>query len=413
MTANDAETSDGTDDAAAPARDEGSMVVRVVDGIASIDPTVFDACANPPSRPFNPFVSHAFLEALEASGCVGAETGWLPRHLVLEDATGAVGGVLPAYLKSHSQGEFVFDYSWADAYERAGGAYYPKLQVSVPFTPVPGPRLLVPPGEDAEDRERLLALSAVEVARRHDLSSVHITFLDKGTWSRLGEAGFLQRTDQQFHFSNPGYATFQDFLDTLASRKRKVLRKERAQALEDGLTIEHLTGAEITEAHWDAFFEFYMDTSSRKWGEAYLNREFFSLLGERMAEHCLLIFAKRQDDYIAGALNMIGGDCLYGRYWGAKEHHPFLHFEICYYQAIDYAIAQGLPRVEAGAQGKHKLVRGYVPETTYSLHWIADPGLRQAVADYLVKERRHIERAKSVLSDYAPFKKGMGGSARD
>lgn len=391
----------------------GSTIVRVVNGLTSLDAQAFDACANPDPACFNPFVTHAFLEALEASGCVRAETGWLPQHLVIDDSSGKIAGILPAYVKSHSRGEFVFDYAWADAYARAGGEYYPKLQCSVPFTPVPGPRLLVRPGDDAERRERLLGVAAVELARRMGLSSVHVTFLTKEPWERLGAAGFLQRTDQQFHFSNPGFATFEDFLDTLASRKRKALRKERAQALEAGVEIEHVTGSDITEAHWDAFFRFYVETSSRKWGDPYLNRTFFSLIGERMADRCLLVLAGRNGRYIAGALNMIGGDCLYGRYWGAIEHHPCLHFEICYYQAIDYAIAHGLPQIEAGAQGEHKLARGYVPETTYSLHWFADPGLSQAVAGYLEAERRHVMRAKDVLRDYAPFKKGGSGRNRD
>jgi len=390
-----------------------AMVVRVVDALMAVDETAFDACANPDPARFNPFVTHAFLDALEDSGCVSAETGWLPQHLVLEDADGSIRGVLPAYLKSHSRGEFVFDHAWAAAYERVGGDYYPKLQISVPFTPVPGPRLLVRPGEDADEYERVLAAAAIELASRMGVSSVHFTFLEKESWERLGALGYLQRTDQQFHFFNPGYDSFEDFLGTLASRKRKALRKERAQAFESGLEITHVTGSDITEAHWDAFFRFYMDTSARKWGSPYLNREFFSLLGERMAERCLLVFASRQGNYVAGALNLIGGDCLYGRYWGAIEHHPCLHFELCYYQAIDYAIAHGLSKVEAGAQGQHKLARGYGPETTYSAHWIADPGLSQAVARYLNEERRHIERAQKVLNDYTPFRKGGSGQRGD
>jgi uncharacterized protein len=383
-----------------------SPVVRVITSLSEVDAGIFDAYANPDPARFNPFVTHAFLEALEASGCVRSETGWLPQHLVLEEGDGTVSGYLPAYLKSHSRGEFVFDYAWADAYSRAGGAYYPKLQISVPFTPVPGPRLLVRPGEGAERRERLLGSAAVQLARRTGISSVHVTFLEKGPWERLGAFGFLQRTDQQFHFTNPGYRAFEDFLDTLASRKRKALRKERARALEAGIGIEYVTGSDITEAHWDAFFKFYIDTGSRKWGDPYLNRAFFSLLGERMADRCLLVFAVREGRYVAGALNMIGGDCLYGRYWGALEHHPCLHFEICYYQAIEFAIAHGLPRVEAGAQGEHKLARGYTPETTYSLHWFADAGMSAAVERYLEAERTHVDRAIEVFRDYAPFKKG-------
>lgn len=396
------------DETAGTGEKDGTLTVRVVDSLKQIEAATFDAYANPDSKRFNPFVTYDFLEALETTGCVNADAGWLPQHLILEDADGRIAGIMPAYLKSHSQGEFVFDYGWADAYERAGGNYYPKLQVSVPFTPVPGPRVMVRQDCDAEKHERLLAAAAVEVSKRHGISSFHITFLELAPWRRLGEFGLLQRTDQQFHFANPGYGSFQDFLDTLTSRKRKALRKERAQALEAGIVIEHVTGSDITDAHWDAFYRFYVDTGSRKWGDPYLNREFFSELGQRMADCCLLVFAKRDGCYIAGALNFIGGDCLYGRYWGAIEHHPFLHFEICYYQAIDYAIAHGLPRVEAGAQGQHKLARGYVPQTTYSLHWFADQGLWDAVERFLKVERHHVERTKHALLDLAPFKKERG-----
>ncbi|MBU2581119.1 MAG: GNAT family N-acetyltransferase [Alphaproteobacteria bacterium] len=393
--------------------DAPAQLVRVADTLLAVDQEAFDACANPEPARYNPFVAYAFLEALEASGCVRAETGWLPQHLILEDENGRIIGAAPAYLKTHSQGEFVFDHAWADAYQRAGGSYYPKLQLSVPFTPVPGPRLMVLPGEDAQRSERVLAAAAVELARRMKVSSVHVTFLEQAAWERLGGMGYLQRTDQQFHFSNPGYGSFDDFLATLASRKRKAVRKERAQATEAGLQITHVIGADITEAHWDAFFDFYIDTGSRKWGSPYLNREFFSLIGERMADRCLLMFASHGGRFVAGALNMIGGDCLYGRYWGASEYHPCLHFELCYYQAIDYAIAHGLARVEAGAQGQHKLARGYVPETTYSAHWIADPGLSRAVERYLEDERRHVEHAKAALNEYTPFRKGQQQHDRD
>ncbi len=412
MAQQDTDITSDTDTAGTCAKQK-AVAVRIVDNLKQIDATTFDTYANPDALRFNPFVTYAFLEALETAGCVSAETGWLPHHLVLEDADGTIAGIMPAYLKSHSQGEFVFDYGWADAYERAGGDYYPKLQVSVPFTPVPGPRVLVRQDDSAEKYERLLAAAAVEVAKRHRLSSFHITFVDEAAWHRLGSFGLLQRTDQQFHFANPGYRSFQDFLDTLTSRKRKALRKERAQAVEDGIEIEHVTGSDITEAHWDAFYRFYIDTGSRKWGDPYLNRQFFSELGQRMADACLLVFAKRDGRYIAGALNMIGGDCLYGRYWGAIEHHPFLHFEICYYQSIQYAIAQGLPRVEAGAQGEHKLARGYVPETTYSLHWFADRRLWDAVQRFLTVERHHVERTKNALRDFAPFKKHQGQADGD
>ncbi len=379
-------------------------VVKLVPGIGDIDAAGWDACANAEAATFNPFVAHAFLKALEDAGCVGAGTGWLPRHLVLEDGLGGVAGVAPCYVKSHSQGEYVFDHGWADAYAQAGGRYYPKLQMAVPFTPVPGPRLLVRPGTTAAADEQVLAAAAIEVARQNGLSSVHVTFLAKESQQRLGGLGFLGRTGQQFHWQNQGYKTFDDFLTTFASRKRKSVRKERAEALAPGITIEHVTGRDITEAHWDAFHEYYVDTGNRKWGRPYLNRKFFSALGEAMPERCLLVMAKRGGRYIAGALNMIGGDCLYGRYWGAIEQHPSLHFEVCYYQAIDYAIANGLARVEAGAQGEHKLARGYLPVETYSAHWIADPGLKRAVERFLKQERKLVTESNAELAEMGPYR---------
>ncbi len=379
-------------------------VVKVAGGMAEIAAADWDRCANPPGLAYDPFISYAFLKALEDAETVGRRAGWVPQHLVLEQE-GRVTGVMPLYVKGHSKGEYIFDYGWADAYERAGGSYYPKLQCAVPFSPVPGRRLLVGEGEGAAERERMLLAAAIEVAKRGGLSSLHITFCNEGEWTRAGEAGFLQRTDKQFHWHNQGYATFDDFLATLASRKRKAIRKERAQAIESGIVIERITGADITEAHWDAFFQFYMDTGSRKWGRPYLNRKFFSLLGETMADKCLLIMARRDDAYVAGALNMIGGDCLYGRYWGTTEHQPFLHFEICYYQAIEFAIETRLARVEAGAQGEHKLARGYLPTPTYSVHWIADAGFRKAVSRYLDDERRYMEREREALAEYGPYKR--------
>jgi len=389
--------------------DDGkAATVKVVQDISDIPEEAWDACANPDAATYNPFVSHAFLRALEISGSVGARAGWLPVHLVLQGEDDAIDACMPCYIKTHSRGEFVFDHAWADAFHRAGGNYYPKLQCAVPFTPVPGPRLLVRPGPNREKHEKLLASAAVEFARRQDLSSVHITFLNQPAWDRLGKLGLLQRTDQQFHWANNAYKSFDDFLATLASRKRKTVRKERSTALKSGLEIERVTGADITEAHWDAFYEFYTDTGLRKWGTPYLNRAFFTALGKSMPEACLLILVRRDGRYIAGALNLIGGDCLYGRHWGAVEHHPCLHFEVCYYQAIEYAIANGIDRVEAGAQGEHKLARGYMPVTTYSCHWIADPGLEAAVADYLKQERRHVARAARILADYAPYRKGEG-----
>ncbi len=387
-----------------------TAVVRVATSMTEIDAGAWDACANPDAREFNPFLAHAFLKALEDAGTVNRHTGWLPQHLLLEGPGGGIAGAMPCYLKSHSRGEYVFDWGWADAYERAGGSYYPKLLSAVPFTPVPGRRLLVPPGPDSEEREGTLAAAAVTLAQKLGVSSLHITFPTEGEWQRLPDLGFLQRTDQQFHWHNEGYRTFEDFLASLASRKRKTVRKERAQALGPGLTIEHLTGSDIHEEHWDAFFDFYMDTGSRKWGRPYLNRRFFSLLGEAMADRCLLVMVRRQGRYIAGALNLIGGDCLYGRYWGAIEHHPCLHFEVCYYQAIEFAIARGLSRVEAGAQGEHKLARGYMPVPTYSLHWIADRNFRRAVARYLEEERQEVAEHREVLAAYGPYRKATAAT---
>jgi predicted N-acyltransferase len=379
--------------------------VKIVPSIADIDAGQWDACANPDAATFNPFVSHAFLKALEDAKTLGRGSGWLPRHLVVEDEHGAIVAAAPAYVKSHSQGEYVFDHSWADAYAQAGGRYYPKLQIAVPFTPVPGPRLLVKPGPRAYADEQVLAAAAIEVARQGGLSSVHLTFLAAETATRLRSLGFLLRTGQQFHWQNHGYRSFDDFLATFASRKRKAVRKERETALTDGIEIEHVTGAAITDAHWDAMFAFYMDTGNRKWGRPYLNRAFFSELGRVMPERVLLVMARRAGRYIAGALNLIGGDCLYGRYWGALEHHPAPHFEVCYYQAIEFAIRHGLARVEAGAQGEHKLARGYLPVETYSAHWIADPGLRTAVERFLVKEREIVREFNADLTEHGPYRK--------
>lgn len=359
----------------------------------------------PRGYPANPFVSHAFLQALESSGCVGGRTGWLPQHLVLETAKGDIRGVVPCYLKAHSQGEYVFDHAWADAYERAGGRYYPKLQVAVPFTPATGPRLLVRPGTDAEAARAGLAEGLIALCRQRQCSGVHATFLQRADRDTLASHGYLIRTDQQFHWENPGYASFEDFLTALSSRKRKFIRRERREALAPGISIEWLTGSDLTEAVWDAFFAFYMDTGSRKWGRPYLNRSFFSLIGETMRERILLVMAKRNGRYIAGAINFIGADTLFGRHWGAIEHHPFLHFEVCYYQAMDFAIARKLPRVEAGAQGEHKLARGYAPVTTCSAHYIADPGLRRAIADYLARERAYVDAAGRELAAATPFRK--------
>lgn len=388
--------------------DRSNRVIHVHEGIAGIPAPDWDACANPDPARRNPFLSHAFLKALEDSGCVHARTGWHPQHLAVRRHDGGIAGVMPLYLKTHSQGEYVFDHGWADAFERAGGQYYPKLQACVPFTPVTGSRLLVPGAEDREEIEPILLAGARELVRLRDVSSLHLTFLTEGEWTRHGGGPFLQRTDRQFHWVNQGFASFDDFLGALASRKRKALKKERRDALANGITIEHLTGAAITEADWDAFFAFYQDTGSRKWGTPYLNRRFFSLIGERMADDILLVMCRREGRWVAGAMNVIGGDTLYGRYWGCTENHPFLHFETCYYQAIDFAIARGLARVEAGAQGEHKLARGYVPSITHSLHYLAHPGLRRAVAAYLEQERAAVAEEARYLAELAPFRKEDG-----
>ncbi len=356
--------------------------------------------------PYNPFVSHAFLSSLEESGCAVRESGWLGQHLFLRSEDGVLLGAVPCYLKSHSQGEYVFDHGWADAFERAGGHYYPKLQVSVPFTPATGPRLLVRDGIAPDAVRHALAEGLKTLTDRLGVSSVHVTFARDEDIAALDDAGFLLRTDQQFHFFNRGYENYDDFLGTLASRKRKALKKERRTALENGIEIEWLTGAGLTEAVWDDFFAFYLDTGSRKWGRPYLNRRFFSLIGESMADDILLVMARREGRYIAGAINFIGSDTLFGRNWGCIEHHPFLHFEVCYHQAIEFAIARGLSTVEAGAQGQHKLARGYEPVTTRSAHYIPHPGLRRAVAQYLELERRDVAEINRVLETHTPFRKG-------
>lgn len=400
---------------------KAQATITVLSSLGEIARADWDACANPDpvnglqgvpqsgdgvTHPYNPFVSHDFLWSLEECGATSRRSGWASQHLVLSGEDGRPAAVVPCYLKSHSMGEYVFDHGWAEAYEQAGGRYYPKLQVSVPFTPVTGQRLLVRPGPEAERNRAILAQGLVTLARRHAISSVHVTFATEDDWTFLGRSDFLLRTDRQFHFINDGYGTFDDFLAALASRKRKAIRRERRDALQDGIEVVHLTGRDLTEAAWDAFFAFYMDTGSRKWGRPYLNRRFFSLIGERMADRILLIMAKRAGRYIAGALNFIGSDALYGRNWGAIEEHPFLHFELCYYQAIDWAIAHGLKRVEAGAQGEHKVARGYRPTTTYSAHWIADPSFRRAVAQYLDRERRQVSEDEETLAEYLPFRAG-------
>ncbi|NWE52531.1 GNAT family N-acetyltransferase [Brevundimonas sp. P7753] len=407
-----------------------SFTLQVHDGIADIGRDAWDACATPTG---DPFVSYDFLHACEASGSAVPSQGWAARHLSLHDEDGAVIGVMPLYLKGHSQGEYVFDHSWADAYQRAGGRYYPKLLGAVPFTPATGPRFLVKPvtqeslqglsgaaqdangggldgpgsalrsGRDDAIREALLQ-GALTLVERLGASSLHVNFPTEPEWRAMTEAGLLPRRDIQFIWRNDGYQTFDDFLAALSSNRRKTIRRERREAQAE-LDIRVLTGADLTEAHWDAFFDFYMDTGDRKWGRPYLTRDFFARVGATMADRIALVMAFRDETPIAGALNFIGRDALYGRQWGALEEVPFLHFELCYYQAIDFAIARGLSRVEAGAQGEHKIARGYLPSPVYSAHWIADPALRDPVARYLDNERPAVEAEMAAMTaDLSPYR---------
>lgn len=375
-----------------------------VTSLAQVDPAEWNLVANPPGVRFDPFLTWEFLDAMERSGAATPATGWTPAHVLAHDPGGRLKAAMPLYLKTHSRGEFVFDQSWAEAFQRAGGSYYPKLLCAVPFTPVTGRRLLVAPGVDAARYRTSLLDGALQIARRMRLSSLHINFVEPAEAEQLARAGLLLRADQQFHWRNNGYAGFDDFLATLSSDKRKNLRKERVKA-QEGLTFLHLRGGEITEAHLDRFFEFYLDTGSRKWGSPYLTRESFSLLRERLADALLFIFAMEDGRAIAGAMNLIGSDTLYGRYWGCIDTRPMLHFETCYYQAIDFAIANRLAFVEAGAQGGHKLARGYEPVLTQSVHWIAHDGFRDAVADYLLRERAAVEADMDFLKDRTPFRK--------
>lgn len=353
----------------------------------------------------NPFLDYAFFAALEDSGCATGRSGWQPQHILLDDGHGKPLGLMPLFLKSHSMGEYVFDHGWADALERAGGSYYPKLQCSVPFTPVTAPKLLVPSGDPAIKAALLSA--AQQLAGQRNASSVHATFVPQAEADQVESAGWLKRFDTQFHWHNDGFGSFEDFLETLSSRKRKTIRRERRDALVDGLTVKWLSGADLREEHWDAFYDFYEDTGARKWGRPYLNREFFSRLNQGMADRIVLMLAYDGPTPIAGAINFVGADRIYGRNWGSTRDVPFLHFELCYYQAIDYAIAHKLAVVEAGAQGDHKLARGYEPATTYSVHWLAHPGLRDAVADYLVRERASVEQNQELLEQFTPFRKGQ------
>jgi predicted N-acyltransferase len=381
------------------------ITARIAGSAAEIGKAAWNACAIPAGRGApHPFTRFEFFEALETSGSATAGTGWQPCHIALEQQ-GAITGILPCYRKSHSQGEYVFDQAWADALERAGSDYYPKLQVSVPFTPVTGRRLLVPAKADAPAMQFALLRAGMAAVKTLGASSLHITFMTQEEWRAAGDAGFLLRTDQQFHWENRGYASFDDFLGALSSSHRKNLRKERARVREAGVTFDLLTGPAIHEAHWDAFFAFYMDTGGRKWGHPYLTRDFFSRIGQSMADQILLVMARRGGQFIAGALNFLGDDIVFGRNWGCSEYVPFLHFETCYYQAIEFAIARGLKRVEAGAQGSHKLLRGYMPRPTYSAHYIVHPGLSRAVENYLDREREAVAEEIEELSEYGPYRK--------
>ena len=386
---------------------ETAIDIRILSSLSQIAAADWDACACPETAdgrpPADPFTTHRFLSALEQSGSVGPGSGWQPRHL-----TAHLGDTLiacaPLYAKSHSQGEYIFDHNWAHAYERAGGRYYPKFQIAVPFTPVTGRRLLVKPGYEGTGQSALIQ-GAIQLAAQNEISSLHITFCTAAEAQAGTEMGLLHRTTQQFHWENDGYSGFDAFLASLSSRKRKNIRRERAQAQGFGGTILSLTGDAIEPEHWDAFWRFYQDTGSRKWGSPYLTRAFFDIAQETLRDDILLVLAERDGRYIAGALNFLGRDTLYGRYWGCVEHHPCLHFELCYYQAIDHAIAHGLSRVEAGAQGEHKLARGYLPTTCHALHWIADPGFAQAVSRYLEAEREAVAEEIEILTAYGPFRK--------
>lgn len=376
-----------------------STALKIITSLSDIDARDWDACAGGD----NPFISHAFLSALELSGSATAETGWAPHHLVIEGPNKKLAACAPLYLKNHSYGEYVFDWAWADALNRAGGRYYPKLQCAVPFSPVTGSRLLRHP-ECPDNLCQALIEGMVQLARTNNLSGIHVTFHQEGERSQLQEQGFLPRTGLQYHWLNRDYQTFDDFLSDLTSRKRKAIRKERQKVRESGIIFEALTGTDINESHWDCFYQFYLSTIDKKWGPAYLTRNFFSLLGQTMGDQCLLIMARDQDQYVGGALNLIGTDTLYGRYWGGIEAYKFLHFECCYYQAIDYAIQHGLQTVEAGAQGPHKVQRGYRPVITHSAHWLAHPGLKQAVNEFIRGEMMDIKAEKAYLDKHSPFR---------
>lgn len=381
---------------------DSSFHARITHSLSEVPEADWDACLDTS----NPFLTHAFLSTLEESGCVSAETGWQPFHILLSDEDGRLQGAVPLYLKNHSFGEYVFDWGWADAYERAGGQYYPKLQCGVPFTPVTGPRLLTATAKNQQHAQHLLISALSSVAEQTGVSSLHVAFPPHEEWKALTSAGFLARTGQQYHWYNRGYGDFDDFLASLSSRKRKNIRKERARVRESGITLRALSGEELETAHWEAFHRFYMNTTDRKWGQAYLSLEFFLRLSEKLADRIVLILAYQDDEPVAGALNLRSDDCLYGRNWGCATDFRFLHFEACYYQAIDYAIAHGLSRVEAGAQGEHKIQRGYLPVETYSAHLIRDPALREAVESYLRREREMVRHTMDYLQEESPYRRG-------
>jgi predicted N-acyltransferase len=377
-----------------------AIAVKVHSRIGDIPDSQWDACAGPD----NPFLCHAFLNALEMSGSVAPDTGWTPQHLTIEDPAGRVIACAPLYIKTHSYGEYVFDWSWADAFRRSGRAYYPKAQCAIPFTPATGNRLLIRPDGDIATLRAALLGAMLEITRRHGCSSLHVTFPTEDEWRHMGEMGMMQRVGQQFHWENAGYDSFDGFLATLSSRRRKDIRKEREKAQSHGLTLLALTGDAITPKHWRAFHRFYLSTVDRKWAHAYLNEDFFQMMGAAMADRVLLAWAEKDGKPVAGALNLIGSDTLYGRNWGCAQEFPFLHFELCYYQAIDFAIARGLKRVEAGAQGQHKIQRGYLPSPTFSAHWVEDARFREAIARFLDQEREAVEGDMAELSEHSPYR---------
>lgn len=378
---------------------EKKISIEIYDRIADISSIDWNACAGLD----NPFVQHAFLNALEISGSVTPETGWLAQHVLVKDEEGNPTACAPLYLKNHSYGEYIFDWGWADAFQRAGGAYYPKLQAAIPFTPATGPRLLVKQGA-SDEYFGILVSAMLKIAKQHGVSSLHLTFLTKEEWKRLGNLSFMQRTSSQFHWENKNYRDFDDFLDSLISRKRKSIKKERRRVCEEGIELFCLTGDELSEEKWDIFYGYYTDTIDRKWGRSYLTRDFFSILGETMSNLAMLVLAEHNNNPVAGALNFLGSETIFGRNWGCSQDFKFLHFEACYYQAIEYAINNKLKWVEAGAQGPHKIQRGYLPREVYSAHWIKNDSLSAAIEGFLERERKEVDYQISELMRYSPFR---------